>query len=164
MIDSTGAENVSAASSGSRIVRSARSTSSAAPSANSRPPNRPPSAGQRRGPDLGDAGGRRLARDGREHVGRGLRDPELRGRLAGAHERREELDALEREVERVDRSLLRHRRRAALVPPFWEVAVRGVVTKDAVVHDRHQLHELGVDPPELGVQLRDVRFEGCGGS
>ena len=45
MIDSTGAENVSAASSGSRIVRSARSTRSAAPSANSSPPKSPPSAG-----------------------------------------------------------------------------------------------------------------------
>ena len=45
MIDRTGAENVSAASSGSRIVRSARSTRSAAPSANKSPPKRPPSAG-----------------------------------------------------------------------------------------------------------------------
>ena len=45
MIDRTGAENVSAASSGSRIVRSARSTNNAAPSANSSPPNKPPSAG-----------------------------------------------------------------------------------------------------------------------
>ena len=31
-----------------------------------------------------------------------------------------------------------------------------VVTEDAVVHDRHQLHELGVDPLELGVQRRHV--------
>ncbi len=46
MIESTGAPNVSAASSGSRIVRSARSTSNAAASARISPPNRPPSAGR----------------------------------------------------------------------------------------------------------------------
>ena len=45
MIESTGAEKVSAASSGSRIVRSARSTRSAAPNASKSPPKRPPSAG-----------------------------------------------------------------------------------------------------------------------
>jgi hypothetical protein len=45
MIDSTGAENVSAASSGSRIVRSARSTSRAAARAGIRPPSSPPAQG-----------------------------------------------------------------------------------------------------------------------
>ena len=59
--------------------------------------------------------------------------------------------------ERVNRALLRHRRRTgdtALVRA--ERAVGRVVTKDAVVDDRHQLHELRVDPLELGVQCRHV--------
>ena len=114
MIESTGAENVSAASSGSRIVRSARSTRSAAPSANTRPPNRPPSAGRVVAWLLGDPGGGRLRDHRREHLGvasTGSRSADAL--LRGVGERGKQLDPLEREVERADRSLLRHRRRTA---------------------------------------------------
>ena len=124
MIDSTGAEKVSAASSGSRMVRSARSTSRAAPSAKSRPPNRPPSAGSVVAWTLATRDGRGLRDDLREHVGGQRRESLRGGLLPELLDRRQQLDALEREVERVNRALLRNRRRTGgavpVLPPRSE--------------------------------------------
>jgi hypothetical protein len=114
--------------------------------------------GQRGRPSMRDAERRRLRDNRGDGVDTDIGDAILSSLRAEVGQRLEELDSFVREIECVGGALLGDRRRPRDAVGEL-VAVGRVVTQDAAVDDRHELHEAGVDGAELVMELADPTVE-----